>query len=249
LATGIPIQNIVQYYIDHGPQVFESRRFSLRGVLRSKYAKQHLRETLGTVFGQKTLVDARTRLVIPATDIANGTVHVFKSPYLESFYRDKNVAICEAVAASCSAPLFFDPELVKPYLLSDGGLWANNPALIAYIEATGKLGIPTDQVRLLSIGTGVSKKYYSIGHPPKWWGLFGWGPLKLVSMILNLQSVSAENMVGLMLQSQQYVRINFSCDVPLPLDDSRCIPDLLSRADSAFTYNSSRIKNLLSMGI
>ena len=141
---------------------------------------------------------------------------------------------------------FFDPELVKPYLLSDGGLWANNPSLVAYIEATGKFCIPANRVRLLSIGTGISKKYYSISYPPKR-GLLGWRPQKLVSMILNLQSVSAENMVGLTLQPEQYLRVNFFSDIPLPLDDSKCVSDLLSRADLAFAYNSQKIKTLIGM--
>ena len=101
--------------------------------------------------------------------------------------------VSDAVLASCSAPLYFDPAKVSNYLLSDGGLWANNPSLAAITEARGKLKQPLENVKLLSIGTGTSEDYYK--HAPRraWGFVRNWGHTKLVSMMLNLQVRSAEN--------------------------------------------------------
>lgn len=246
LAAGIAIDDVAAFYENEGHKVFLSQRFNLRGTLRSKYSKKELSNILNEFFQHQVLADAKTRLLIPATDISNGTVHVFKSPYLEEFVRDKNVRIADAVSASCSAPLYFDPQQVTPYLLSDGGLWANNPALVGLIEATGKLRIPIQNVRLFSVGAGMSRKYYNMSPKTTNWGLARWKPLKLVSMILNLQSSSAENMVRLMLPQSSYVRINFSTDNELSLDDcSTSINDLKTKADFDFTHDSQKIRDLL----
>ena len=153
-------------------------------------------------FGSKTMSDTLTRLMIPATDIGNGQVFVFKSNYLEEFVRDKDIKIADAVLASCSAPTYFNPIVVKEYLLADGGLWANNPSMAALIEATGKMKTPVEKVRLLSIGTGIGNRYYPHKAANIRWrkagNLFGLSfyGTKLIEVLLNLQSKSVQKHDG-----------------------------------------------------
>jgi hypothetical protein len=245
LAKDIPIEQIANLYEQEGPGIFRKNLLGNYGLIRSKYSKQGLQKLLDDIFKDATLSDTKTRLLIPATDISNGTVHVFKSNYLTEFVRDPKVKIKDAILASCSAPIYFDPQRVGDYMLSDGGLWANNPALVGLIEATGKLGVPIQNVRILSIGTGVGKKYYDPAYE-KQWGLMHWNPIKLVLTILNLQSVAAQNMVQLMLPADRYLRINYETDVSLPMDDSKLIPKLKAKADHDFTHNSEKIKRIIS---
>ena len=91
-----------------------------------------------------TLGEISTPLMITSSDISTGGVHVFKSRYLkdlgEPYVRDGNVALSEAILASCVAPTYFDPMPVGDFLLADGGLWANNPSIIALTEAVSKFG-------------------------------------------------------------------------------------------------------------
>ena len=141
--------------------------------------------------------------------------------------------------------MYFDPEKVGDYLLSDGGLWANNPALVGLIEATGKLRLPIEDIHILSIGTGIGKKYYDPARLKKPWGLLHWNPAKLVLAILNLQSISAQNAVQLMLPPERYLRINFETDGLLPMDKHELILQLKAKADHDFTHNSEKIKKLL----
>ncbi|OPY85709.1 MAG: putative sporulation hydrolase CotR [Syntrophorhabdus sp. PtaU1.Bin153] len=245
LATGVPIKQIVELYEKEGQNIFKRNLLGDYGIVRSKYCKSGLSEHLAKVFEERTLSETGTRLLIPATDISNGTVHVFKSNYLDEFVRDTKVKIKDAILASCSAPIYFDPQKVNEYMLSDGGLWANNPALVGLVEATGKLKIPIAEVKILSIGTGIGKKYYDPARAGKAWGLIHWNPLNLVSLFLNLQSVASQNMVQLMLPEDRYLRINFESDDSLAMDDPRMIPLLKSKADHDFTHNSQKIKALV----
>lgn len=248
LAVDYPIEKVVELYEKEGRRIFQKQPWSFRGVIKSQYSKEHLQELLEGVFGQRTLSDAKTRLTIPATDISNGGVHVFKSPYLDEFVRDKNVPIVEAVLASCSAPSYFDPQIVGPYLLADGGLWANNPSLVGLTEAVGKLQGNLNEVRLLSLGTGLGQNYYDPHNAEnRKWGLVqGWEGKKLVDTILNLQSISAQNMAWLILTDDRYLRINFESDGELALDNTDIVSWLKSRADQDFTHNAEKIKNFIS---
>jgi uncharacterized protein len=246
LATNYPIDKIVQMYKLYGNSVFKNNILSMRGIFSSRFNKKNLKEMANDTFKNLTMSASKTRLLIPAVDIGKGNVHVFKSQYLKEFVRDKNVKISDAVIASCSAPSYFDPEEVGPYLLADGGIWANNPALVALIEAVGKLGRDIKRIKILSIGTGVGNRYYN--HSSNSWGLAtGWRRTQLIDTIFNLQSESAHNMVGLMLPKESYLRINFTENKKLSLDDTGMIPRLESLADYEFTHNYKTIKKFLNL--
>jgi patatin-like phospholipase/acyl hydrolase len=247
LATETSIDEVVHLYEREGRRVF-SRRLSGSGFLRSMYSKANLAAVLRNVFGTKTLSAARTRLVIPATDISNGCVHVFKSPYDPSFVRDRDVPLVSAILASCSAPIYFDPEVVDEYLTADGGLWANNPVLVAIVEATGKLGVPRDRVRVLSIGTGGGHQRYSPAAAGlTGWGMVRWGPRRLVDLILALQSAAADNMTQVLVPSANRMRLDFQLDGDLRLDNVKSIMDLKARADRDFTHRSSKLRAFLGL--
>jgi len=138
LAMGKNANEVRGLYAKHGREIFNKPLVPRLGLLASKYQNYGLRSILNDFFGKTKLGDIETPLMIPATDIGNGCVHVFKSTYHNKFFRDKNVLVADAVLASCSAPTFFSPTLLpgdKPYLLADGGLWANSPSLAAAFDA------------------------------------------------------------------------------------------------------------------
>ncbi|MBK7977447.1 MAG: patatin-like phospholipase family protein [Deltaproteobacteria bacterium] len=244
LAFGVPLGRVKQLYRERGSSIFARRRWSVGGLARPKYSSEPLRKELAAVFKQAYLRDAKVPLMIPATDIGTGDVHIFKSGYDADFVRDRNVRLVDAIVASCSAPSFFAPAKVGNYFLCDGGIWANNPSLLALTEAVRRLQVPLDQVRILSIGTGVSLKYYSLSQV-KWGFARGWGISKFIDMLLNLQSLTANNVTRLLLPDGNYLRINFSSD-NLHLDDTRLVDDLLSRADHDFSHEHKEIVGWMS---
>jgi hypothetical protein len=82
-----------------------------------------------------------------------------------------------------------------------------------------RLGAERKDIRLLSVGTGIGSAYYPIGERNWLWGFVaGWGIKKFISMLLNLQSITAGNVTKLLLDQGQMVRINFKSDRPLADD-------------------------------
>jgi predicted acylesterase/phospholipase RssA len=217
----------------------------LKPGFHSLYEANALHNLLHEIFGEVKLGEIETPLLLPATDIGSGGVHVFKSGYSADFTRDTNVLLKDAILASCSAPTFFDPTKVDQYLLSDGGLWANNPSLAAVIDAQRRLGIDLSAIRILSLGTGNAKTTYGVKPDKKWGLLRGWKGPEFINFIMSLQTQSTHNYLQLLLKGDQFIRLDFESDIPLPLDDCSAIDDLLSRADRLFTHRSAEIRRFL----
>jgi len=254
VATGISASDIVEMYKVHGAGIFKKRRFPiptkkgkalLQPMFDSVYNPEYLEKTLEGVFGAQKLGGISKPLLLPSTDIGNGQVHVLKSFYDKDFTRDTEVLVKDAVLASCSAPTYFEPHKLEHYLLADGGLWANNPALAAFIDAQKRLSIAKDDIRILSIGTGHSKVMYGTNKSKAWGLINGWKNKEFINFILSLQSQSAHNYLGLIVEPHQLKRIDFESDNPLPLDDVSAIGDLISRADNKFTHESAAIKKFI----
>jgi hypothetical protein len=257
VATGVPAADIVAMYKEHGAGIFRKKRFFWPGkklknmfqpMFDSVYDAQYLENVLSEVFQDKRLGDIKKPLLLPSTDIGNGCVHVLKSGYSKEFTRDNAVLVKDAVLASCSAPAYFDPHRLNEYLLADGGLWANNPALAAVIDAQKRLGIAQDDIQILSIGTGHSKTMYGTNASRKWGLVNGWKHKEFISFILALQSQSALNYLDLMLRPEQIKRVDFESDLPLPMDDVSILDDLTSKADHKFTHESESIRAFIQNG-
>jgi patatin-like phospholipase/acyl hydrolase len=258
IACDIPLQEVIDLYKNEGDTIFEKRIGGFLGLFKSRYDNKTLKKFLDNRFKDRTLSDPclKTRLLIPTTDISNGDVHVIKSKYLEEFTRDPDRLIKDAILASCSAPLYFNPTKLDNFLLADGGLWANNPSLVALTEAIGKIkktreieSISFENTKLLSIGTGFGHKYYDLSnYKSDYWGFLSkWEKSKLIDTILNLQSINTNNVVNFMLPKDNLLRLNFESDNELSLDSVEIIPMLESKAAKIFTENSKNIKRLLDL--
>lgn len=243
VAASIPMSEIVRLFEEESPRIFRKRCsiFGLVMLWRSRYSGKPLDDVLRHYLSDITLGELSTPLLIPSADLATGEVHVFKSRYLaeldEPYSRDGEVLLRDAILASCAAPTFFDPKEIGPHLLADGGLWANNPSIIALTEAVSKFNRSIEEVRVLSIGTGQAPNMY---RRRRCWGLLtGWGREKLVSYTLSLQSQASTNMAKLML-GPRYLRLDPSIEA-WQLDDVRHLGNLKALADRTFEQQSRDI--------
>ena len=266
LATGVSATDLLDFYLRHGPEVFARTFYSWlggRGALSSRYCSRTLHSALTDCLPNKTLGEITVPLLIPSVDIGNGCVHVLKSAYDPEFTRDTTVPLVDAVMSSCSAPIYFDPhDGVEPYRLADGGLWANNPSLAAFIDAQYRCGRQRDSIRILSIGSGTSTIFYPRVYSTwsdrlfarfQGWGLLTrWKRKRLLDLILNLQSESTHNMLMLLLGENRHdperlLRLSFKTDRALELDNTRVADDLISSADHTFTHHSAKIADFLNL--
>ena len=240
-AVGIPMAQIVELFEKEAPRIFRKRPFS-KGLWGSRYSRGPLEEVVRKHLPQKALGEIATPLMIASSDIATGRVYVFKSRYLkdlgEEYVRDGNTKLSDAILASCAAPSYFSPSTVGNFLLADGGLWANNPSIIALTEALSKFGKDLEDVKILSIGTGHATNIYG---QRKCWGLLtGWGRQKLVSYFLSIQSQSSTNMSHLLIKDR-FLRVDPEIE-DWALDDTTHLRDLKAFADRDFTQYSGQIR-------
>ena len=243
-AVGIPMAEIVRLFEEKAPRIFKKKRIGAF-FFRSKYSRLPLEQVVRESVPNITLGQISKPLMITGSDISTGGVHVFKSRYLEDlqapYVRDSQVLLSDAILSSCAAPTFFDPVPVGDLLLADGGLWANNPSIIALTEAVSKFRTPVEQVRILSVGTGRSVNLYSRSR--SWGFLTGWRRQKLVSYVLRLQSQASENMAKLFLPGS-YLRLDPEID-DWGLDDVEHLDELKSLATRDFTLRSEEVMKFL----
>ena len=232
----IPMATLVELFESQAERIFSRKRFRFFPFLRSRYSTYPLDQVIGEYVPEVTMGEVPTPLMITSSDISTGGVHVFKSRYLEElgerYIRDGQVRLRDAILASCAAPLYFDPRQVGEYLLADGGLWANNPAIIAVTEASAKFRHPLDKIRVLSVGTGRTANFYT--RRGAWGLLTGWGGPKLVSYVLGLQSQASTNMAKLLL-GDRHLRLDPEIK-SWKLDDIKSMESLKALADRDFTH-------------
>ena len=241
LSMNIPMQTLVELFESQADRIFRRRRFSFFPIIRSRYSTHPLDRVIGEYVPEVTMRQVPAPLMITSSDISTGGVHVFKSGYLEDlgepYLRDGEVRLRDAILASCAAPTYFDPRQVGQYLLADGGLWANNPTIIAVIEALSKFRLPLGKIRVLSIGTGHSANFYTQNRA---WGLLtGWGGQKLVPYVLGLQSQASTNMANLLL-GDRHLRLDPEIK-SWKLDDIKHLESMKALADRDFTHYSKAI--------
>lgn len=170
LGLGLSARDILRFYQENGRQVFgqEVGGAGLWGRVSSYWRKQErrvrqfvgpgydplaLKTALEGAFGAKRLADSAVRLVIPAYSISTRSVYVFKTAHHQRFEVDHKRTAVDVALATAAAPTYFPAHaLAGDALLVDGGVWANNPAGIAAVEAIGVLGWPGDSLRILSLG-------------------------------------------------------------------------------------------------
>jgi len=109
----------------------------------------------------------------------------------------------------------------------DGGVIANNPALCALAQVR-KTGAALEDVRLLSIGTGVSLQY--IAGKDHDWGVAQWIKI-LIPLILN-GSIETVHFQCAQLLGSAYHRLapTFPPDVTVGTDELKKIPYLVEFA-------------------
>ena len=246
-ATGILMEKVVCLFETEAPKIFRKKLFR-RGYRSSKYSKKPLENALDQLLSSTTLGDILTPLMIISTNMSTGGVWVFKSRYVEKlgkpYYRDGDVLLKDAILSSCAAPTFFDPVKINNSLLTDGGLWANNPSVISLTEAIAKFKKEIDQVRILSIGTGRSENMYA--EERNWGFLTGLGKQKFVSLVLAVQSQASKNISRILLK-ENYLRVNSTIET-WELDDIKHLDNLKALADEKFASEANKIKNFVGIG-
>jgi patatin-like phospholipase/acyl hydrolase len=142
LGAGLRPREIVDHYAELVQTVFPRSRRRLwrapRRLTSPTYDASALRAALEGVLGDRVLGDSTKRLVIPSWDVQKGGVHIFKTPHHSRLTRDWRIPMVDVAMATSAAPTYFPAAKVDGHRLIDGGIWANNPSVVAITEAVSE---------------------------------------------------------------------------------------------------------------
>lgn len=211
LAAGVPLTKVAELFRDKAPGIFQHpvpeggpRLISwiLRHLGRPANSPEALRAALIDVLKEETVKEMYERrgiaLCIPAVNVETNKSWVFKTPHDRKenrLHRDDNYRLVDVCMASAAAPIVFPlkavekPEdTVQVNWFTDGGLWANNPSLVALTEAL-TMAEPERRIELMSVSTCPPFKGRALSGADGSRGLLGWKVgLGIVEVALDAQS-------------------------------------------------------------
>ena len=193
LVAGVPLKNIIELYTEYGKKIFKRGYpksflarilWLLRHLSKPSAEAKQLNNVLHSIFKEETIKGIYNKrsiaFCIPTVNAATYKAWVFKSPHLSGKNRDDHYKLVDVCMASASAPIFFPlHSIVNPenkndiQVFVDGGLWANNPVLLALVEAM-QIAPQDANINIISIGTVSTPN----GDPRKLekraWGITRW---------------------------------------------------------------------------
>ena len=170
LAKGMTSEEVVSLYTKMGEEVFppvSARRELMRlamSFVRSKHDNVALRRCLTEAFGETTLDDLlalRKYALVPAYCLTTGKPRIFKTDHAPNLSAHGRYKLRDIALASSAAPGYLpivsvsNPDANRDHseLFCDGGVFANDPALLGYTEAISHIGHKPSDVQILSVST------------------------------------------------------------------------------------------------
>jgi len=184
------------YEID-GPKIFDRSALkvitSANGYLDERYDSDGLVESLRRHLGDTRLPDATTPILLTAYDLEARQAVLLRSD---------DISMVDAAHATSAAPTYFEPVRIGNRTLVDGGVFAINPAVFAYIESDAP-------ELLLSLGTGSHTRRLPYEE------VKDWGRLEWAEPIIDVVFDGSADAVDTQLQAlagDRYVRLQTRLD-------------------------------------
>ncbi|MHB8910727.1 MAG: CBASS cGAMP-activated phospholipase [Syntrophales bacterium] len=210
IGLGMSPREIVDFYLREGPKIFPNW-FGVKQLqhwVYRKFSPEPLITALRSCFKERLFGDSTKRLVIPSYNLGEDDVYIFRTPHAERLKRDYKVPAWKVALATSAAPTFFPcTREINNIRLIDGGVWANNPTMVAIIEAFGTLHVQLSSMWALSIGTSDTvshrRKRLNTG------GIISWGlGNAAIDVIMRGQSIGTNNQATFLLGSERVERLN-----------------------------------------
>ncbi len=173
LVAGLPLESVIHLYRERGPAIFPmAMPKRIVGILPQLFTRPKalaagsaaLRQALHERLGDETIGQVYTRrkiaLAITAVELSQHRSWVFKTRHLAgSTGRDDDYSLVDVCMATSAAPVYRSLAAIRHtsgpegyYVFADGGLWANNPVMVALVEALqmAPIGRP---IEIFSLGT------------------------------------------------------------------------------------------------
>jgi patatin-like phospholipase/acyl hydrolase len=245
LASGRTGSEMLEFYLSQGPRIF-SRPRRLRSPWRPKYSRQRLDQALQDEFGDRVLNDMQRPVCITAHEIVSGTTRVWKDDHSHELTGGGRQLAWKIAAATAAAPTYFAPvQLGSGDSHIDGGVWANNPALVGITEAVRYGGRDLSSIRLLSIGT-TSKAFRVRDHQrAERMGWIAWVQEARELLLGGGVSMASDREARLLLGPNAYLRLDSERAADAALDDTAACRGLQEIAEDVARTHRHDVASLL----
>jgi patatin-like phospholipase/acyl hydrolase len=175
-------------YAREGPRIFSRslwRQLSgCNNLMNPKYSSAGMEQVLEEFFGESRLAHAATRVLVTSYEIERNFPFFFKSSNACT-RSSHNFPTRQVARAASAAPTYFEPMKLPTgtntdhYTLIDGGVYANNPAACALVEAR-TTHPEASGFLVVSLGTG------SLRHSLRYDAAKNWGVAKWAAPLLSV---------------------------------------------------------------
>lgn len=215
LALGVQLQEVINLYRNQGRNIFSKKLPSGFKVLLQrrknvlKNGEANLKKALNSVFGSTTVADIykdrQLALAITAINFETQKSWVFKTPHnSDTNHRDDDYTLTDICLATSAAPIYRslasikNPDTQVENIFVDGGLWANNPILVAITEAL-RVTENDQKIEIFSLGTcaPVYGDVFERSHTH--WGIKEWkGGAGALELAMNAQTFANEQIANML---------------------------------------------------
>ncbi|KAB2629731.1 patatin-like protein 2 [Pyrus ussuriensis x Pyrus communis] len=218
-------KDITAFYLENCPKIFPqdssivaNLAMNVKVLGKPKYDGKYLHSLLREKLGDKHLRHTLTNVVIPTFDIKRLQPVIFSSYQLQK-NNSLDALLSDICIGTSAAPYYLPAHQFKStnstgetreFNLIDGGVAANNPALVAMSEVTKQIhkGNPDfvpfganyklyERFLVISLGTGTTSEEKYDAKEASEWGALGWliGP-DFSAPLVDIFTQASSDMVG-----------------------------------------------------
>ena len=211
-----PATDLVRLYVETGDEIFTKSWLREREVIiQPKYLSANLGQALAQYLGEARLKDAVTRITVTSYETERRQPFFFRSSKAKEDPGQYDHFMRDVALATSAAPTYFPPHRIDVtktdyFSLVDGGVFANNPGMCAYVDALKEIPNRSDVV-MVSLGTG------SLTRPLHYDEIKEWGELHWVQPIISVMmdgvSAATDYHLAQILGTQNYYRLQTTLDI------------------------------------
>jgi patatin-like phospholipase/acyl hydrolase len=244
----------IELYTKRGKEIFK-KKTSFFGLANEIYPTTGLENILKEKMGDITFAQTRKSCIITAYDITERKAVLFTSPQARQ-NSVHNYLLRDVARATSAAPTYFEPAAVQSLgkamlYLVDGGMYANNPTMCAWVEANkstyAQCAYPEiKDLYIVSIGTGKEKQKYNY-KKAKDWGLLGWArPVVdiLLSSSAEVINYQMHQLFKVAKCSENYVRLDPALGKAKPDMDNVKDENIKNLQDAGYNFIQNNLTQL-----
>lgn len=204
------VRQIGQNFLNRAINNWQNIGLNIDDLISTRYYRTNKRQILEEKLEHTNITDALTEVLITSYEVSSKKPFFFTSNTTkEAQYRQYNnenfylvssgYRMIQAALATSAAPTYFKPYILNDitnsnnhFVLIDGGVLANNPTIIAIVEAIQSYRIeqntslPLNEMLILSLGTGNKNQVQNTTQIESW-GQIKWA-MPLFKILFNGQN-------------------------------------------------------------